>query len=474
MQRISGDGGLPAAAGTGLRRLVPPKGSLRRGSVLFAVSQGLGMAVGFAGSVLLVRAAPRDAVASYLLLLQAITAVALVLQLGLSQAVLRFAPLARGRGGLAATRLLERRLFLIQVGAWLIAAPALALAWPGVAWRLDAPELIDAAPWVIGAAILISFSALADALLRVARFYTVSALLSHLVVRGLVAACFAALYVIHGQVDSWRLLASVYVGAHLFAAICFAFALPATTRGLEKESRDALPPPGIRTMLGTTTAMGLRNAVGVLMSSCDLWILSWARSHEEVAVYGVMLSLLQVMVLLPAIFSLVVPQEFALLHAEGRRAELEWLARTSSTVVAMLSLVTFAALVVLGRPVLEIAFGPAYVSGWPILLVLAVGRFCDAAFGTAGYMLQMTGYHVLLLRMTIAATAANLLLTFALARPFGGLGVALATTACLIGLNVAMVVFARRRVGVRTFVYVSPAQWKRVVGTALGARPAAR
>lgn len=467
-------GGRAAAAATAVSRLVPPKGSMRRGSALFAVSQGLGMAVGFLSSMLLVRVAPRESVASYLLLLQGITAVSLLVQLGLSQAVLRFAPLARGRGGLAATRRLERRLFTIQIAAWLVAAPVLVLAWPGLAWRLGAPELVDAAPWVIGAAVLISFSALADALLRVARFYAASALLSHLLVRGLVAACFAALYVAHGQVHSWRLLASVYVGAHLLAAVCFAFALPGTARGLESEPRDALPPPGIRTILGTTTAMALRGAVGVLMSSCDLWILSWARPHAEVAVYGVMLSLLQVMVLLPTIFSLVVPQEFAVLHAEGRRAELEWLARTSSTLVAMLSLATFAALAVLGRPVLAIAFGPEYVSGWPVLLILAAGRFCDSAFGSAGYLLQMTGYHVLLLRMTIAAAAANVLLALALARPFGSLGVALATTACLIGLNVAMVAFARRRVGVRTFVYLSPVQWKRVVGTALGAQAAAR
>ena len=83
--------------------------------------------------------------------------------------------------------------------------------------------------------------------------------------------------------------------------------------------------------------MGLRSAASVIFVSSSLWILSWARPHEEVAVYGVAATLLQVMAAIPSIANFVVPQEFAVLFADGSKAEMERLARTAADPVAILS-----------------------------------------------------------------------------------------------------------------------------------------
>src|SRR4028119_2367907 len=74
-------------------------GALRRGGTFFAISQFAGMALGFVGSTVMVRVAEPQDVASYLLLLQAIMAVGLIMQLGLGPAAPRFAPTSRGQGG---------------------------------------------------------------------------------------------------------------------------------------------------------------------------------------------------------------------------------------------------------------------------------------------------------------------------------------------------------------------------------------
>jgi O-antigen/teichoic acid export membrane protein len=201
----------------------------------------------------------------------------------------------------------------------------------------------------------------------------------------------------------------------------------------------------------------------MIMVSTDLWILSWARSHEEVAVYGVVTRIIQVMGALPAIASFILPQEIAVLHADGRHAELERLARTAATAVALLSLGALLGIVVLGRPLIRLAFGEGYVSGWGLLLILAVGTFWDAASGLAGYVLQMTGHHVRLLRLTAASAATNAALNLFLAPRFGGYGVAAATALTLIGFNLLVVRAARQAVGVRTFVYWDPAEWRRIL-----------
>lgn len=447
--------------------------TLRRGGLAYATTQYLGIALGFIGSTLLVRLARPGDVASYFLLLQAVSAVGLLMQLGLGTAALRFAPISRGEGGDVATALLRRRLFRIQITLWALIVPPLALAWPWIAHRLDAPELARATPFLISAAVLASLGHVVDNYLRAFRMYGTSALLNHLTPRALLLGGFAALWLSAPRGVPWELLISLYLGAHMAASLGYVLALRRTTAAETSEPRIAQRPPDIRTILGATTAMGLRSAASILFVSSDLWVLAWARPHEEVAVYGIATRVLQVMAAIPGVANFLIPQEFAVLYADGRRDEMERLARTASTTVAMISAVSLLGLLLLGRPVIRLAFGETYLASWGVLLVLAIGSFWDTASGSAGYALQMTGHHNRLLALTAGAAALNLALSLALAPRWGGYGVALATTATLISLNLAMVWSARRLVGVRTFAYLEPARWREILRMAAGRGSAA-
>lgn len=432
---------------------------LRKGGALFGVSQVAGMALGFLSGMVLVRVAEQRDVASYMLLQQGVMAVSLILQLGLGPAALRFAPVSRGRGGDRATALLRRRLLGLQLTLWSVIVPLLALAWPWAAGKLDAPELARATPFLLAAAMLTSFGSLLDNYLRAFRMYGMSAPLTHLVPRALILGGFLGLWATAGHDVPWEVLAAIYVGALLITAVGYAFALMTTTEEEVSEPRAAIPPPRMREILSTSTAMGLRSAASVLYVSSSLWILSWARPHEEVAVYGVAATLLQVLAAIPGMTSFVIPQEFSLLYADGRTAEMERLARTASTFVAGLSLASLLGLLVFGHALIRIAYGPSYVGAWGILMILAVGSFWDTASGGAGYVLQMTGHHTRLLLWTLGGGLLNVILSFLLAPLWGGHGIALATTLTLIAFNMATVATAKRLVGVRTFVYRRPSEW---------------
>jgi O-antigen/teichoic acid export membrane protein len=436
---------------------------LLRGGALFGVSQLAGMALGFGSGMVLVRVAEKPAVASYMLLQQAVMALGMALQLGLGPAALRFAPISRGKGGEHATAVLRRRLFGLQIFLWGLVVPPLAFAWPAIARKLDAPELGLATGFLLAAGMLSSFGTLVDSYLRSFRLYKLSAPLTHLVPRGLILGGFVILLYMAPKQEPWEMLAAVYVGALLATDILYAVALLATTPGESSEPRAACPAPGYREILGTSTAMGLRSAASVIFVSSSLWILSWARPHEEVAVYGVAATLLQLMAAIPSIANFVVPQELSLLHADGKKAEMEGLARTAATLVAMLSGVCLLGLLLVGRPLIQLAYGHSYVGAWGILLVLAVGSFWDSASGGAGFALQMSGHHVRLLLLTLGGAALNAALSFLLAPRWGGYGIAVATTVTLIVINMAMVRSARSLLGVRTFVYTRPAQWKRAL-----------
>ncbi|HEX5715017.1 MAG TPA: polysaccharide biosynthesis C-terminal domain-containing protein [Thermoanaerobaculia bacterium] len=450
------------AAGSSARSTAPSDRQLRRGGALFGFNQVLGMGLGFLGSMFLVRIATPGEVASYLLLLQAITAVGIVLQLGLGPAALRFAPMSRGEGGERATALLRRRLFGLQVAIWALVVPPFALAWPWIARRLGAPELASASVFVVGAAVLASFGHLVHHYLRAFRMYSVVAPLSHPVPRGLVLGGFLALWALGVRDVPWELLISIFVLSQLVTALAFGLALKATSAGEASEARTANPPPDVGAILGATTALGLRSAALVVLLSSDLWIMSWARSHEEVAIYGVAARVLQVIAAIPAMANFIVPQEFSMLYADGRRDEMERLARTAATSVAMLSFLALLGMLVLGKPLIRLAFGETYLPSWSILMILAVGSFWDTVCGSAGYVLQMSGHHNRLLALSAGAAAFNIALSALLAPAWGGHGVAFATAVSLVALNMGMVWSARRLVGVRTFVYLEPAKWRQV------------
>lgn len=417
------------------------------------------MVLGFVSGMVMVRVAEQRDVASYMLLQQAITSVGLVLQLGLGPAALRFAPVSRGQGGDRATALLRRRLLILQLTLWSGVVPALALAWPWIAEKLGAPELARATPFLLATAMLVSLGHLLDSYLRAFRMYRMSAPLSQIVPRGLILGGFLGLWATAAGKVSWEGLAAVYGTAFLVTAVGYAFALISTTPEETSEPREAILPPSTREILSTSTAMGLRSAASVLYVSSSLWILSWARPHEEVAVYGVAATLLQILAAIPSMTSFVIPQEFSLLHADGRKEEMERLARTASTFVAGLSLASLLGLLLFGRFLIRAAYGSPYVGAWSILMILALGSFWDAASGGAGYVLQMTGHHTRLLLLTLGGGLLNMTLSFGLAPMWGGHGIAIATTLTLIVFNLATVATVKRRVGVRTFVYRTPSEW---------------
>jgi O-antigen/teichoic acid export membrane protein len=435
-------------------------GRLRRGGLTFGASQVTGMALGFLGSLLMVRLATQADIGLYQRLQQAILAIGMTLQLGLAPGALRFVPVTRGEGGERATALLRRRLFAIQATLWIVGLPALLVVWPRVVSWLDAPDLAAAAPFVAAAVLLASFDLLADAYLRAFRRYSTSAVLGHLTPRFLTAAGFFLLWRISPpHVLPWEALVCVYLTSLLITSAGYAGALWTTTPGEVSEPRQAQLPPRIPEILSTTTAMGLRSAAAVLFVASDLWILGLFRASEEVAVYGIAAALLQILSAIPGMASSLLPQEFALLHADGRTAEIEQLARTSATVMAAVSLAALAGLALLGRFLIPVLYGPGYTGAWSILLILALGSFWDAASGSAGFVLQMTGHHVRLLGLAVGGAVLNVALSLSLAPLWGGHGVALATTVTLLTMNAAMVFSVRHLLGVRTFVYLKPSEW---------------
>jgi len=84
-------------------------------------------------------------------------------------------------------------------------------------------------------------------------------------------------------------------------------------------------------------------------------------------------------------------------------------------------------LLLLAGPILDVWVGPGFESGAPIVVILAVAAVIDLSLWPAAFVLRGIARHHWLAPIALGSGLANLVLSVALARPFGMVGVALGT-----------------------------------------------
>ena len=117
----------------------------------------------------------------------------------------------------------------------------------------------------------------------------------------------------------------------------------------------------------------------------------------------------------------------ARLYAAGDRPGLEAVVNRATRLRFLVSLIAVLAFVVLGRWVLSL-FGPEFVAGYPLLLILAFGQLVQGAVGPVVRLMSISGHqdHCLIVFAVSLAVATGLIA--ALAPQFGAGGAAVAAS----------------------------------------------
>lgn len=140
----------------------------------------------------------------------------------------------------------------------------------------------------------------------------------------------------------------------------------------------------------------------------------------------------------------------ARLHAKGEGEALQTAIDTGVRTVFLLGCAAAAVLAALGGRILSL-FGEEFAVAHLALLILLAGQTAWAATAAAGSVLNMTGHQNASAVILAVAAAANLGLCWLLIPPFGLEGAAAATAATMAGSNIAMAVYARRAIGLRSY-----------------------
>jgi O-antigen/teichoic acid export membrane protein len=145
------------------------------------------------------------------------------------------------------------------------------------------------------------------------------------------------------------------------------------------------------------------------------------------------------------------------LYRRRRMEDLEETYKDVSRWVFTANLVFFLATVVLAKDVMSV-FGPRFVEGWPVLVIVAAAQMFSASVGSTGRLLAMTDHQRVVMYATVGTVILNVALNFLLVPRYGIVGSAVATALAMMAVNAVTLMAVRRTLGLwpYTTAYLKP------------------
>ncbi|MFZ5619805.1 MAG: oligosaccharide flippase family protein [Pseudomonadota bacterium] len=244
-------------------------------------------------------------------------------------------------------------------------------------------------------------------------------------------------------------LAYTLAGLLVSTALALMLLWRATTPGSKKE--------GVHTnqILAIAAPIMLTDIIQAVLAQSNTWILGGVATEAEVALYG---TVMQIVLLISFPFIVVnnaIPQLLVKFKVAGQHDKLEMLLQGVATATFLPALLLAVCLAFLGRPLLELVYGPTYGAGAPALVWLAAGQLVNVVTGPCGIALMLTGHQRVSMAVNIATGLIAIPLAFYLGARYGAAGTAASAALAMSGQNISLAVLAHRRIGVRTHVSFS-------------------
>lgn len=141
--------------------------------------------------------------------------------------------------------------------------------------------------------------------------------------------------------------------------------------------------------------------------------------------------------------------KFATLYERGDINELAKTARNTAKLLLLVASPLLFLGLVFPRWILAF-FGPEFVSGAPVLMILMIGQFINVGTGLVADILIMSGNERIATTNFVVVTLFNIVLCLAIIPTAGIIGAAIVTSASLVINNLALAIHVRRRIGVWT------------------------
>lgn len=205
-------------------------------------------------------------------------------------------------------------------------------------------------------------------------------------------------------------------------------------------------------LLRLSLPMLLSATMTIVIAQTGVIILGIFHNEAQVGYYFLAVKLSTITILiLTAINSMAAPKFSELFHT-GQTDEVFRVAKKATRLIFWATVPILLGLIVLGKPVIGLAFGPDFTAAYVPMVFLLCGQFVNAISGSTGIFMNMTGHQGAFRNIMAISAALNLTLNFALIPNYGPLGAAVAAAITVAFWNIVTLLYIKGLYG-RTIGY---------------------
>jgi O-antigen/teichoic acid export membrane protein len=193
--------------------------------------------------------------------------------------------------------------------------------------------------------------------------------------------------------------------------------------------------------------MVLISGMMILNSRADIVMVGIIKGPEYAGIYTVANRGAELITFFLNVVEVVLAPTIARLYSSGEMGRLQQIVTKSARLVLGLSLPLTLVLFIWGKWFLMM-FGHDFTEGTTVLAILSIARLINAAAGSIGLLLIMTGYQRDSLMGIGISTTMNLVLNALFIPKFGIEGAATATAISMIAWNIILSIQVYRRLGI--------------------------
>lgn len=207
-----------------------------------------------------------------------------------------------------------------------------------------------------------------------------------------------------------------------------------------------------REVFKTSSPMMISAVSGILMTSVSLFILEFYQNTSDVGVYSVCLRLAQLISIVLIVVNTISAPKFAELYWARKSDELQRIIRQSTKLMFWGSL-TLSTILALGSSWILGFFGSEFIEGQAALWILIFGQLMNAATGSVGLFLNMSGHQNILRNTALGSLTLQIILAIILIPVIGLLGAAIATAASGIIWNLMCILYVKKKLNIKTYYF---------------------
>jgi O-antigen/teichoic acid export membrane protein len=225
-------------------------------------------------------------------------------------------------------------------------------------------------------------------------------------------------------------------------------------RGLLTQGKSEKPIYEFRSWLRVSLPLLLIVSFVIILYQTDLLMIGVLLDPSEVGVYNAATKTSYLALFVYTAVEAIAAPTIASLYTKGDRAQMQKVVTAMAHLVFWPTMVITLFLIAFGNHILGL-FGAEFVAAQSPLAILILGQLVNAATGPVGYMLDLTGHQDQSARVRCCTAVINIVLNYILIPKFGIVGAAIATAVAVSLDNLVIYFLAVKYIGVHASIFSS-------------------